>query len=473
MNEDPTNRLDESLMDWALGERLGGEQPPDLREAVRQRLAEAHPTATMPSVWPLPAIAAAILLGTLVVFAVAWSRRQSTPDDPAAASPQDPSSPARVSSRTEIEALSADTRHVIGVGIEDDEVPALLRLRHLDTLELLAIVGSPLTPGQTLRPMYTLTDEGLRRLASMKQLRVLRLVNQTEIGAAGLDALAHLPTLEELTVQTCTADDEAFSVLSRIPQLRVLRLNACTKVGERTIARIAAIGTLRDLSLAACGHLQEEWLASLGALQRLEALDLGMIGSRTFFTGLSPVELPEPGSGITDSVLRALRPMHALRRLDLSYAGVTSTGLQELITLPLVDLDLTGVEVRPEDLQRLPTTLRKLTLRGTKVSYPDLGGTLAEATPDLEELRIDSSEGVGDPQIESLATLRHLRRLDISHCRNVSAKGFAALTRLPALEELTMRGSWTFLDDDGTRLVVQAMPKLRQFVTDKGPAKLR
>ncbi len=472
MTDDPKHDLDDTAMDWVLHEHLGGEQPPDLRAAVRRRLAEERPAAVAPSARRGLLIAAAILFGTLVVFAVAWSRHLTDPTE-TTATPQDPQPPARVSSREQIEALPAGTRHVIGTGIEDDDVPALLRLSHLETLELKAVVVSPLTPGQTLRPMYTLTDEGLQRLASMKQLRVLHLVNQTEVGASGLDALAHLPRLEELSVQTCTADDEAFSVLSRIPRLRVLRLNACPKIGERTIARIAAIGTLRDLSLAACGQLQEEWLASLGALQRLEALDLGMIGSRTYFSGLSPVELPEPGSGITDSVLRALRSMNALRRLDLSYAGVTGAGLQELITLPLVELDLSGVEVRPEDLQRLPTTLRKLTLRGTKVSYPDLGGTLAEATPDLEELRIDSSEGVGDPQIESLSALPDLRRLDLSYCRNVTAKGFAALTKLPVLEELTMRGSFTFLDDDGTRLVVQAMPKLRQFVTDKGPAKLR
>lgn len=473
MNDDSKTPLDETLMEWALGERLAGQTPPDLRAAVRRRLAEASPAAATPSTRRLLAIAAAVLFGTAVVFAVAWSRRQSASDDRAATAPQDPSPPARVSSRAAIEALPDDTQHVIGTGIVDDDVPALLRLRHLETLELHAIFGSPLTPGQTLRPMHTLTDEGLARLASLKQLRVLHLGNQTEIGAAGLDMLAHLPHLEELVVQTCTADDEAFSVLSRMPHLAVLRLNGCTKIGEPTIARIAAIGTLRGLSLAACGHLQQEWLTKLAAMQRLELLDLGMIGSNTIFSGISPVDLPAPGTGVTDEVLRAIGKMRSLRHLDLSYAGITSAGLRELQHLPLVDLDLTGIDVPSEGLLQLPPTLEKLSLRGTTVSHADLGSTLADATPRLRTLVLDSSSGIGDAQLRSLAALPGLRRLDISYCRNVTAAGFASLTGLPALEELTMRGQCTFLDDDGTRLVVQAMPRLRRFVTDKEPSERR
>ncbi|MCA8952017.1 MAG: hypothetical protein KDE27_21080, partial [Planctomycetes bacterium] len=191
----------------------------------------------------------------------------------------------------------------------------------------------------------------------------------------GFAALPHLPALSELSLTWSNADDAALAVLSRL-RLERLELQACPRIGRVTIERIARMDSLRVLALGANPHLEADWLGALADLEHLESLDLGMIGSRAFFSGLAPLPQSEPGTGVTDDLLAALTKLPALRALNLDYAGI-------------------------------------------------------------------------------------------------SAEGLMALRALPTLERLSLRGSFAFLDDGESELLLRSFPKLRTVVTDAGERTLR
>lgn len=251
---------------------------------------------------------------------------------PAPAKPIEPGQPTElpkpvtVSSRAQIDALPAETENVIGVGIVREEIPGLLRLRRLHTLELRAVMPSPHTPGQPTLPLNTLDDEGFALLASMKSLRRLRLVNQTALTTRGLSHLAQLPDLTELTVQWSDAGDDAWAVLSALPHLESLTLQNCPNLGVATTRRIARIASLRRLDLGSC-LLPTEVFVPLGTLKDLVELSLPMAGvGQLHWRG----GLLEFQSSVTDELLAAFVGMRSLRRLDISYHSATQQGLAML-----------------------------------------------------------------------------------------------------------------------------------------------
>ena len=376
--------------------------------------------------------------------------------------------PIQVRTRQEIEALPGDTRNVVALDIEDDCMPALARLRRLERLEIPAIWT---LPTQTQFPLRSITDAGLRHLAGLSSLRELHVHGQLEVHGEGLDVLAQLQALEELDLVLMKITDAGLAHLASLPRLRVLHLQHCQGFGRASLEVIAQLPALRELSLAGCGHVEDEWLALLGGMRRLERLDLSMIGSRAHFLfwpgHLSP---PEPGSGVTDTVIEALGKVTSLHVLNLSNAGITGNGLRHLQGLPALEhLDLGSTSVTGTDLRWLPPGITSLALRGCADLGQDFGPVLAAATPRLHTLDLLGCPKLIDACLPSLRALTTLRSLDLSQCPEFTADAARDLTALSWLETLTLR-DWKAFGDAEWK-AVRAMPNLKRLDTDMGTEK--
>lgn len=378
---------------------------------------------------------------------------------------------ARVASREQIERLPAGQLAVEGIGIDDDCLAALTRLRAIEHLVLRPVgskrVDAPLPQG----PVAPITDAGLAHLAKLPALRFLHLDRARGVTSEGLASLARLP-LRELHCQVMVVDDAALVALAGMP-LESLRLSNCRGFGSDGLAAIAAMATLREVALVGCVHVDEHWLEQLGKLPNLGRLDLSYIGSRTHFSGLSEFgDHVEPGSGVTGRVLAALGELRSLRELSLAYGAVDGAGLRALRPIAsLQSLDLSGTPVRAADLAELPPRLTRLVLGNCADLGQDFGAILAEATPRLEHLGLAHSPLLEDTCLQSLRAVRSLRTLDLSWCDRLTAVAADHLAAMPWLRELKLFGLVAFGESELAKL--RAMPNLQSLETEKGREVLR
>lgn len=379
---------------------------------------------------------------------------------------------APVRSRAELDALPATVRNIVATDIDDATMGGFTRLRALERLEIVAEWAAPAMRRQ-IPPVRSITDAGLRALADLPSLRILKLVGELEVRGPGFDVLAKLPALEELDVELMKVDDAAFAQLGAAPKLRAVRLSYAQGFGPRTLDALQRLPNLRMLSLEGCVHLEDHWLLPVVALPRLEELYLDQIGSRTSFSGLGgPLPPAEPGSGITARVVEAIGRATSLRSLGLAYADAAAGGLRHLQGLQALRyLSLEGTSVRPADLRWLPAGVDWLTLRGCPNLDAELGPALAAALPRLRILDLQSCEGLGDDCLRGLCEIRSLRNLDLSYCQRFTGAAIERLVELDFVEELTLRNWQHFGEAEWAR--VRAMPKLRRLDTNLGSERLR
>ena len=374
--------------------------------------------------------------------------------------------PIQVRTKEAIYALPADTRNVVAFDVDDHCMPYFKRLRSLERLEITAAWAWP-GMRKVVPQVRSITDDGLRQIANLPALRILKLGGELEVKGPGLDVLGALPSLEHLALELMKVDDAGLAHVAKAPRLHTLQLHHTQGFGALTFDAIAQLRELRELSLQGCVHVEDSWLAKVAALPRLEQLDLGMIGSRTHFSGWGgPLPPAEPGSGVTDRVLELLGQATSLRELCLSYAGITGEGLRHLQGLPrLASVDLTGTPVTANDLRWLPPGVERLTLRNCTQLGQDFGRPLAGATPRLRILDLQSCSELTDACLPGLRELKALRNLDLSYCAKFTANAADGIVALEQLEELTLRG-WPGTDDPnkdaGRQNVERVARELRQ-----------
>ncbi|MFY9344388.1 MAG: hypothetical protein WAT39_17985 [Planctomycetota bacterium] len=385
------------------------------------------------------------------------------------AADRQPSPPMQVRDRQEAEKATG-VRAIEGIGLDDSCLAALADSTVLESLVLRPGLGEvgPLTP-----PLTPMTDAGLQHLSRVATLGSLRLEHCRNTTPEGLAVIAKLPRLAELTFTNMALSDDLLARLAALP-LQRLTIIACRGFGAAGVEAIVSMRDLRELSLRACVHLDETWIARLAALPQIERLDLGYIGSHTHFSGWSVFgSHVEPGSGVSARAIMALAKATTLRKLSLEYGAVDGEALRSLQALPALEsLHLSGTEIAPTDLARLPRTLILLSLSNCSRLDSDIGTVLAQAVPGLLALDLSYCSGFGKDGLASLRNLRLLRFLELSHCSHfgpdsselTGEQAVALLTALPALEDLHICG-WMPLSATETA-TLRAMPKLRRLDYD-------
>jgi hypothetical protein len=309
----------------------------------------------------------------------------------------------------------------------------------------------------TLGDHSQVTSAGIRRLAALPRLR--RLVAPGRVGAADIEAISCLSSLEDLDL-----GDFVFDV-----------------GGTKSIGLFGRMPGMRRLSLRWL-ELGDVCVRAIEPLQGLEELDL--IGNRITGAGLGE--------------LRALAKLRAL-----SVLGVDAGGLSAIARLPcLEDLcfivdqgDAREIDLRvlprlkslrientrpPKGEIHLPAALRRLELADNAVAARiDLA-----SAPAIEEVVVELTAPVGGAgggpghgggrSLAWLRSLAQLRGLTLTGAQSADAAGIAAIA---SLRSLTVHTSCLrpFCDRDLAALAgLRQLETIRAFVwSDEGIAALR
>jgi hypothetical protein len=172
-------------------------------------------------------------------------------------------------------------------GISFSRVPisgvGLRHLRDKDRLQTLGLFDCPLTDeglkevgrlsgveALSLSLKAPLTVEGLRHLVGLSRLRILRFSDKGEIPvAAVLEAIKGLRSLEQLEDYSPKVDEKALDALKDLPNLRAVSLGS---LKGAWLSRLARIPTLESITLRGCDGLNDDCLAPLSALKKLNWL---------------------------------------------------------------------------------------------------------------------------------------------------------------------------------------------------------
>lgn len=286
-----------------------------------------------------------------------------------------------------------------------------------------------------------LTDAGLRELAPLKNLTTLYLVAEGVRGA-GLKDLAPLKNLTTLELFYPALNDASLRNLRAIDLLHALNL-ATAKDGARPKSADEVIAFDLSSTVATDAGLKE--LAS--------------------FKNLTTLSLP---AKVTDAGLKEVAQFKNLTTLHLGYAQVTGAGLRELTQLK----NLSSLFVPFTD-----SSLRAMREIGLLHLHRDGAGTndsRPKSVEDVVALSVRYSK-VGDAGLKELAPLKNLTKLNLEHTK-VTDAGLHHLAAFPKLRSLDLRD--TQVTDEGLKHLV-GLSELRELfvaqskVTDAGVFALR
>ncbi|MCB9763483.1 MAG: hypothetical protein H6739_27195 [Alphaproteobacteria bacterium] len=341
------------------------------------------------------------------------------------------------------------------------------------------------------------------------RLRHLRVGACYDLDAPALTALEHFEDLESVELFRQRVTTTALQALSRMPRLRALQLNHHddTMVRRGVYAGLAGASALERLAVSRpLSRAEAEALAGLPRLQALslkvrhprdvaEQAPLGALGGelhveiddalatddravRALPDGLPGVTALEPppafddGFSLTRASVSAIARLRHLRWLDLggheALADRSLWPLTELDHLTALGLSsLPGLTPKVTGILANMPSLKELDLSWCALEPDALGPLLASS---VERLSVGGCEGLGSAGVGALAGLRSLKGLGVRgipleddalerlgglpalehlllDLGAVSAAGFTAMGRAPALQQLDVMGMSAPLTD--------------------------
>ena len=256
---------------------------------------------------------------------------------------------------------------------------------------VLAAIAS-LTELRTLRlgSRRAVTDAGLAALANLEQLTSIDFAQCYGITSAGLAKLprTHLrelvlrecpgitelpgpwPQLRRLDLRFCPRiDDRTVAMLKHVPELEQLVLSDCPLLTPRCLDDVVGHESLRVLHLEGHAWLDDDALRQLATLAELRELHLGSYLDRCNV----PTGDGESGgpTKITGAGVMALRGMRHLAALNLNAAQpIDVAALRTLSGLPLRELSLCWAMVGYDDETDGLDALRRLWPDAKVTWYP-------------------------------------------------------------------------------------------------------
>lgn len=370
-------------------------------------------------------------------------------------------------------------RHAVGLDAHGQMTDAVLeQLARLNSIQELRLGNS-----------NALTDDGLRHLASLRQLRHLDL-SMTRITDHGLEALRSLPALESVNLSWTRTTDAGAANLADCARLKRVYLTG-TATGDGALRALAG---KRDLAVLHTGAGVTN--AGLRALHEYPVFrtwrggeaEIGLLRGDA-----QPNQLVLRGA-ITDDGMATLEGLDGLFALGIDDESVSISGrglapLARLEHLSWLSIDATD-DTMP-GIARLPH-LRHLGCQDTQAG--DAGFSALSESRSIESIWGRRCHNLRTAGFVALARMPSLRALSVS-CLNVEDAGIAALPSFPALRELMPMdvpdegyrhiGQCTELDslvlmycrETGDRATehIAPLPKLRKYfasytrITDRTP----
>lgn len=188
----------------------------------------------------------------------------------------------------------------------------------------------------------------------------------------------------------------------------------------------------------------------------------------------SVVKLVARGPGVTDKGLVYLKDHKSLKNLDLTRADFEDPGLENLVAVPLEDINLELTNVTDPGVATLAkiASLKRLKLVKTKVTNDGIAHL--KALPNLEVLDLQDVVTVGNPCLETVKGFQKLKFLRI-YGNGFKDQGIEPIGTIKSLKALSMEQ--TVVKDDNVKLLkdlvnLEKLALFGTFVSDKGMAEL-
>lgn len=332
-----------------------------------------------------------------------------------------------------------------------EDAPQLIASREwAKVLEILAQ-----HPDAVLDANGQMTDEMLAQAAQIPHLTVLKLGNCKQLTDEGVRHLAKLPNLRELDLSQTRVTDDGLKVLRELPALRSLSL-VMTMVTDAGLVHLENCHELERLHLM-WTHTGNGAIRALAGKQNFTHLwsgnnvtddGLALLHELPVFTGwrggetqfgilgkeIAPNQLSLRGA-ITDRGVAHLQGLNGLSVLHLDDCPLSdsASALEPLTSLPhLAKLGVDPKNAWMSVIARMPA-LRFLGIQDAAINedaYEDLS-----RSPTIEYIWGRRSHGVGSRAFRALGRMTALRGLSVS-CLNVEDSALASLPDFPSLREL-------------------------------------
>jgi hypothetical protein len=274
------------------------------------------------------------------------------------------------------------------------------------------------------------TDEGLRQLAGMTQLKRLDL-GGTSITDRGLDVLRHLPSLENLSLAGTAITDTGTHELTHCHALIRLDLS-WTGTGDGAIRALAGKRALTHLTSGV--GVTDSGLPLLHDIPVFKSWQGGDVSNALTSYDSRPNHLTIRGP-FTDRGMQHLRGLDGLAGLDLddSRLSITAAALAPLVSLP--HLTWLGVDAKDDWMPYIAEmpVLRFLGVQDTVAG--DEGFVALARSPSIERIWGRRCHNLRSRGFRALANMPRLRGLSVS-CLNVDDSAIATLPSFPSLVEL-------------------------------------
>jgi Leucine-rich repeat (LRR) protein len=313
------------------------------------------------------------------------------------------------------------------VPIGDDDLAILSKLPHLQWLNLR---GINVFKG-------TLSNEGLRHISGLTQLRSLNLSANRRLNSPSLFHIRNLKNLEWLNLTGTRIGNEGLIHLRELPRLKRLWLPSQTwRRGDQGEQIWVPGGVTIDGLVHLAGSSIEYLEGSFGGDEMCERLGAIPNLSHYHVTWDSP----------SDRDLVHLQNWKRMKALQVSL----NDGWKDSSRLHL----LKGL-----------SNLRTLDLSSAKIGNDPADWSGLAVLGKLRQLDGLRLSGVRDDALAALPQMDSLRRLDLT-CSTITGSGFAALARFPNLRELAL-DRFTVTDDGLAQL--RHVPQLHDLHLDTTP----
>lgn len=183
--------------------------------------------------------------------------------------------------------------------------------------------------------MNPVTDEGLKHISLVKDLKTLNLFSCTSVTDIGLSYIANLSSLVSLNIHGCfRITDAGLSSISVIPSLEGLDLCGCERITDYGVTCLSKLASLKMLSVGFCRKVTDLGISSLRDLHKLEKLDISW--TKVTDTSLSYmssfprlVNLNMSSTAVSNSGLKYLRRLRGLKDFAWRLSNITEKGLRK------------------------------------------------------------------------------------------------------------------------------------------------
>lgn len=181
------------------------------------------------------------------------------------------------------------------------------------------------------------TNDGLKELKALKNLKTLVVFFSEQIGDEGAKHIGQLNALEKLTLGNTSVTDAGVAELKGLKNLKSLTLSGNIRMTDTSADTIKNFVALEELSLPST--FTDDGVKKLVGVKKLKTLYIG--GARLTDAAVSAIALNMPdlehlelgtpsGTDITDAVVADLVKLTKLKRLGLSGSKLTESGVKVL-----------------------------------------------------------------------------------------------------------------------------------------------